>query len=240
MKIRFIAAVAALALATTGAAALIGPAKAVAPISVTSKAGRLPLIHTATQEGDAAGNVKAYIDGKMVPTGAASSLASFPFNGFKFGGTYVCQDDNIGGGVYYPTVQAGNFLEAGQSPIVLANDNGETTKDCVNYTDEQTMHYSLYNTSGTNACWKTTGAWTIQNGWNIWFHMDAMINVNPLFCGNTAQHRANTVSRVTGAALGLVNYGPTGNGDNCIMNSWYIDVYSYAGTCETGRLGWLY
>lgn len=237
---RLLALLTATVLPVIGLAAAVGPAEAVAPVSVTSKpVALLPLVHTATSEGDLVGNVKTVVDGKLVPTGVASALASFPFNGFKYNQTYICQDDHIGGGVYYPTIAAGNAAEAGESPIVLANDNNETLPDCQNYTDAQTLEYHLYNTA-VQSCWKVTGTWSTINTWHIWTHSEAAINVYPSFCGDTAQHRASSVSRVTGAVLGLIAYGPTGNGDNCIMNAWYVDVYYYMGTCETGRAGWLY
>lgn len=217
------------------------PAQA-APAPAEAVVALLPLVHSTVSEGDNAGNVKTYTDSQLVPTGVASTMASFPFNGWKFRGLWICQDDNIGGGAYYPTITAGNQYELGASPVTFANDQNETTRDCVRYTDAQTVHYSLYNggVAAGNSCWKTSGTWVTENTWKLWTHVDAQINTYPEFCGNNAQRRANSVSRVTGAVLGLIAYGPTGNDDNCIMNSWYQNVYYYAGACEQGRVGWLY
>ena len=219
---------------------VVGPAEAMAPVSITSQS--IPRTDTGSVQILDAGNGRTTtkINGQLIPASTNKAAASFPFNGFRFEAPFVCQDDNIGGGYYYPTIGAGNYLEYNASPVTLANDQGETYPNCSVYPQNRTLHYYLYNDPNFAGCWKLDGAWDTDGPWSYWVVVSLSINVYPSYCSVGAQSRANAVSTGTAAALGLLVYGPTNNGDNCIQNKWYQDVYSMAGDCETNRLDWMY
>lgn len=177
------------------------------------------------------------IDGVLVP--ARAQAHSTNYNGYQFATPYICQDDNIGAGYYYPTIGAGNYFEYGDSNVVLASDRGETYADCLYYSDTQTIHYYLYNDpNGPSNCYSITGSYAQQATYKQRTYTILSINTTPVCNDGTAQLRANNVSRGTGQALGLADYNDSAE-RGCVQNNYMRYYYDFASSCDTGRLHWV-
>lgn len=221
---------------TTGLIA-IQPATAAAPTQTTvtqTAATKQTILVT----GDGAGRITSVkIDGQQVPLQQASYAI---YNFYRFAGTYICQNDNIGGGYYWPTIGVGNYFEYGASPIVLANDNGETAAHCTSYPFHQRINYGLFSAPPSGGCYFWSGTSILQNGYRYWAEDDninAQLNSQCDVYG--AQFRANLLSRVTGQMMGLNTYSVSTE-TGCVMNYYWAYSYDYAASCDTNRLNGIY
>lgn len=218
--------------------ALIAPAQAAmpaAPAQATSQAGQVHYVSIVTY---ADGHTEKTVDGKRLPAvtfPAFRYINAWYYTGQGFQSEFICQDNNIG--TTYPLQTAGNYFESGLNTVTLAFEPTETTANCANYSDAQTIHYSVYNDGSANAgCYKTSGFTAGQT----WTHNDTQINNYPdIGCGSTAQARANAASGATGNAVGLEDYFSSAE-TGCVMNKYWQPIYYWAGSCDRNRLYYIY
>jgi hypothetical protein len=222
-SVRPIALLVALVIALSGLIVAVGPAEAVAPVSVTSQA-IMPQAPVAAQT---AQSCTWEPDGKC-----------YWYSGYHFGtgnAVALCAQNNIG--VYWNIVTADNAFEIPAISIDNRQINVNTSCSASGYAVNRIYTLTTYS-DNDGACAKVTGdnnggQWT-QNV-VIWMNLTA-----PSSCNNTLQHRNNTISNAIGLVLGLVPFTSSTNLTAAVMNRYFANSYNYAGYDDRNALYWIY
>lgn len=192
-------------------------------------------VHTVNIKRSLSGVTTTTVDGKVTKVVPASVLIDDPYNDYVFAKINICNDNNIG--TTWPIQTAQGYFESGNSTVLFSY--APPGSGTCGFPDSQTVHYSVYN-QVDNSCFQLTGGFYTRasDGLRVWTgNIQAQMNNYYFACKDTAQIRANTISRLIGNSVGLASYNDPDEG--CVMNRTFSRTYWYAGTCERNRLYYL-
>lgn len=185
------------------------------------------------------GKVTEKVDNKTVSRDSAAAFPDYRFNGTRFAGRWICQNDWTGSAT--PMASTGDAFEAGTNPVgtvVFSYRDAPAGQLCSGYAASQQIYSYEYN-DADGGCSKIHGTYVVADPTNPYYNslwggtVTIGINVHYADCRGTAQRRNNVTSRANGYALGLEEFSGTAVS---IMNLNYQYQYNLAGAWDRNNV----
>lgn len=179
------------------------------------------------------------VDGKVESRDSAAAFPDYRFNGTRFAGRWICQNDWTGSAT--PMAATGDAFEAGTNPVgtvVFSWRNAPAGQLCTGYDYTQMIYSHEYN-DADNACSKIYGNAVAADPTNPYYDslwagtVTIGINVHYADCRGTAQRRNNVASRANGYAIGLEEFSGSAVS---IMNLNHQYQYNLAGAWDRNNV----
>ena len=190
------------------------------------------------------GKITEKVDGKVVTASRDSVTYDYRYQGTRFGGQWICQNDWTGSAT--PMNSTANAFESGTNPVgtvVFSYRDAPAGQLCSGYAAGQQIYSYEYNTAD-GGCGSVHGPYAAvadpqnPNYDSQWTGTVTIgVNVHYADCRNTVQRRNNVTSRLVGYAAGLEEF--VGSASS-IMNLNYQYSYNLAGGWDRNNLFFLY